>query len=97
MTNTKWMVALLASVMASVGWAADPPEVDKDGLHLVHNSDLRVVYTRPGVDFGQFDKVILVDAYVAFRKNWRRDEKQRCGSVQGQQARCRADQEARWR
>ena len=56
-------------------WAANkPPEVDTNGLHLVHHSNLRLVYQRPGVDFSKFDKVILVDAYVAFRKNWQRDQ-----------------------
>jgi hypothetical protein len=71
----KTLIVLLAGIVTVAAWAHDkPPEVDKDGLHLVHDSDLRQVYTRPGVDFGQFNQVILVDAYVAFRKNWQRDQ-----------------------
>jgi hypothetical protein len=50
-----------------------PPEVDNHGLHLVHHSELRLVYKLPGIDFSKYDKVILVDAYVAFKKNWKRE------------------------
>ncbi len=68
------LVVLLSGVLTAGAWAQSPPEVDRDGLHLVHHSDVREVYARPGVDFSQFGKVILVDAYVAFRKNWGRDQ-----------------------
>lgn len=72
------MTILIAFIFGGVIMAAaakdKPPEVDKDGLHLVHDSELRVVYRRPGVDLTQYDKIILVDAYVAFRKNWRREQ-----------------------
>lgn len=50
-----------------------PPEIDNHGLHLVHHSDLRLVYTLPGTDFSAYDKAILVDAYVAFKKNFKRE------------------------
>ena len=67
--------AMLLAVFAFGAWAKEkPPEVDSNGLHLVHHSELRVVYRRPGVDLSKYDKVILVDAYVAFRKNWERDQ-----------------------
>lgn len=70
------LTAVLLCFLASVAWSKDkPPEVDQHGLHLVHDSELRRVYKRPGVDIGQYDKVILVDVYVAFRKNWERDHK----------------------
>ena len=66
----------MSLLLVAVGAAAaeKPPEVDAHGLHLVHNSELRLVYQLPGTDFSKFDKVILVDAYVAFKKNWRRDQ-----------------------
>jgi hypothetical protein len=65
----------MLALTALSAWARDkPPEVDSNGLHLVHHSDLRIVYQLPGTDFSQFDTVILVDAYVAFRKHWQRDQ-----------------------
>ena len=73
--NTRTITLLTLLLAAAFGWAKEKlPEVDSNGLHLVHNSELRAVYQLPGTDFGKFDKVILVDAYVAFKKNWRRDQ-----------------------
>jgi hypothetical protein len=68
------LLAILGLVAMSAGAREKLPEVDSNGLHLVHNSELRVVYQLPGTDFKKFDKVILVDAYVAFKKNWQRDQ-----------------------
>lgn len=63
-----------ASFAAEKAIAADkPPEVDNHGLHLVHHSDLRLVYKLPDADLAKYDKVILVDAYVAFKKHWKRE------------------------
>lgn len=71
------LMTLALAVTAVGAWAKeDLPEVDSNGLHLVEHSELRVVYARPGVDLKQFDKVILVQAYVAFQKNWMRDQNQ---------------------
>jgi hypothetical protein len=69
------MVFLVSTLMlAPTGEAREkPPEIDNHGLHLVHHSDLRLVYTLPDTDFSVYDKAILVDAYVAFKKNWKRE------------------------
>lgn len=68
------LATVLVCALASMAWAeGKAPEVDGHGLHLVHDSKLRRVYKRPGVDVSQYDKVILLDVYVAFRKNWARD------------------------
>ena len=71
----KKLLAATALLMVTVGVNASnkPPEVDSHGLHLVHNSDLRLVYTLPGTDFSAYDKAILLDVYVAFKKNWKRE------------------------
>ena len=52
---------------------ADLPAVSHDGLHLLPDTKLRAVYMKPGADLGEYDKVALLDTYVAFRKNWQRD------------------------
>ena len=49
------------------------PEVDSDGLHLVKGTKVRVAYLKPGADLGQYSKVMLVDCFVQFKKNWAKD------------------------
>ena len=50
------------------------PEVTLDGLHHVKDSNLALVYAQPGVDFSQYQRVHLADAYIAFKKNWQRSQ-----------------------
>jgi hypothetical protein len=50
------------------------PEVTVDGLHHLSDTQLAIVYALPDADLSQYSKVYLVDAYVAFKKNWRRDQ-----------------------
>jgi hypothetical protein len=52
-----------------------PPEVTVDGLHLVPDSKLALVYAEPGADLAPYQRVQLLDAYVAFKKNWERDQR----------------------
>lgn len=54
--------------------ADDFPEVTLDGLHRLADSKLAVVYAKEGVDLSVYSKVWLVDASVAFKKNWQRDQ-----------------------
>jgi len=54
--------------------AADEiPRVTHDGLHLVKGTKVRAVWMKPGADLKEYDKVAILDAYVAFRKNWKQD------------------------
>jgi hypothetical protein len=53
------------------------PEVTEDGLHRVPDSKLAVVYAEPGADLSGYEKVQLLEAYVAFKKNWARDQRSR--------------------
>jgi len=65
------MVALLVGLPAS---AADKlPEVDSDGLQLVKGSKVRIAYVKPGATLGQYRRVMLLDCYVEFAKDWQRD------------------------
>ncbi len=50
------------------------PEVTIEGLQLIRDSNLALVYAEPGIDLGQYSKIYLDDAYIAFRKNWQRDQ-----------------------
>lgn len=53
------------------------PEVTEDGLHRVPDSKLAVVYAEPGAELSGYQKVQLLEAYVAFKKNWARDQRSR--------------------
>jgi len=49
------------------------PQTTKDGLQLVQQSELGAVYTKPGASLDAYNKIMLLDTYVAFAKNWKRD------------------------
>lgn len=67
---------LLVSISAvAPAWASkDLPEINDEGMVLVENSDLASVYADPGVDLGIYTKFILLDATVAFKKNWQSNQ-----------------------
>lgn len=64
-------VILLAACAASQQ-AAFPP-VSPEGLQLMPDTQLAAVYMKPGADLRQYDKIALLDTYVAFAKNWQRN------------------------
>jgi hypothetical protein len=51
----------------------DIPQVTADGLHLVPDTHLRMVYVDPDADLSVYSKLLLIDPQVAFRKDWQRD------------------------
>jgi hypothetical protein len=51
------------------------PEITEDGLHLVKGSKLAIVYAEPGADLAPYHRVKMMDPYVAFKKNWLRDQR----------------------
>jgi hypothetical protein len=70
----KMLVSLVIAVAATTAMAkTDLPAVSHDGLHLMPDTKLRAVYMKPGADLSQYDKVALLDTYVAFAKNWKRE------------------------
>jgi hypothetical protein len=75
MKRLNQVIFLLALVVFTGTAAAEtkPPEVSHDGLHLQKGTKLRMVYKADGADLSQYTKVALLDAYVAFKKNWKRD------------------------
>ena len=51
------------------------PEYTVEGLKRVPNpKNLAIVYAEEGADLSQYDRVYLVEPYVAFKKNWQRDQ-----------------------
>lgn len=49
------------------------PEVTTDGLHLVKQDNVVAVYVKPGASLDAYDKILLIDAYVAFAKDWQKN------------------------
>ncbi len=54
--------------------AAELPQTSHDGLQLVPSKEVQVLYVRPGATLAPYKRVALLDCYVAFRKNWQRDQ-----------------------
>lgn len=50
------------------------PAVNDEGMELVKDSELATVYADPGADLSVYNRVMLLDATVAFKKNWKRDQ-----------------------
>lgn len=53
------------------------PQITEEGLHRVPDSKLAVVYADPGAEFAAYKRVQLLETYVAFKKNWLRDQRSR--------------------
>lgn len=48
------------------------PEVTHDGLRRVHKSKFAVAYVKPGADLDRYDKFIILEPSVSFKKGWQR-------------------------
>ncbi len=64
--------ALLVAVGSFTVQSTDAPAVSFDGLHLVPDSKLAIAYVNPEADFSIYSEFMMLDAYVAFKKNWQR-------------------------
>jgi hypothetical protein len=60
------------------------PEYTVEGLKLVPNTkDIALVWAEPGADLTQYNRVYLTEPYVAFKKNWQRDQNRGSLRVKG--------------
>jgi hypothetical protein len=51
-----------------------------EGLQLIDDTQLALVYAEPDIDLGQYQRIYLDAVHVAFKKNWKRD-KNRSNSI----------------
>jgi len=66
--------ALLLCILAMPLAAKEElPQTTKDGLVLQHHTKLGAVYLKPGATLDAYDKVKILDCYVAFAKDWQRN------------------------
>ena len=67
-------IVLLSLSSASLSAARkEAPQVTPDGLELLPDTQLALVYADPDADLSHYDSLLLIDTQVAFIKNWRRD------------------------
>lgn len=68
--------SLLVAVLAvSPVWAnKDLPTVNEEGMELVKDTKMTTIYADPGADLSIYNRIMLEDASVAFKKNWQRDQ-----------------------
>ena len=78
--NTDWFfraifILLFSMVAVSPVLAKkDLPAVNDECMELIKDTDLATVYADPGADLSIYNRVMLLDATVAFKKNWKRDQ-----------------------
>ncbi len=65
---------LTGLVPATVALAEDKESVTYDGLERVEGARVYAAYITPEADFSVFKRVAILDPFVAFRSNWRRDQ-----------------------
>ena len=81
MTKSKTLILILSALLSLTVTAVQAkkkqelPEVTADGLHRVPDSKLAIVYAEPGADLGPYNRVSILQAHVAFKKNWARDQR----------------------
>ncbi|MCF6226274.1 MAG: DUF3313 domain-containing protein [Xanthomonadales bacterium] len=82
MRYNKFVIATIVSILslavfssASAKKATDLPQVTVDGLELVNQTSSGVVYAKPGATLAGYQRIKLLDAAVAFKKNWERDQR----------------------
>lgn len=71
------LLALLLGVAlacSAANAASKLPDVSPEGLRLMPNTKAAAVYMRDGAEFGGYDKVAIIDCYVAFKKDWKREQ-----------------------
>lgn len=75
-----WLAAALAAAGLAfwgAGALAHEPEEEAmsfDHLERVESSRVAVAYIDPYADFSAFQRVAILDPFVAFRSNWQRDQ-----------------------
>lgn len=72
-TPVQFLLVTSLLVISGKGIAQDRSEFTIEGLQLVEDSNLALVYAQANVDWSQYSKIYLDDAYIAFKKNWQSD------------------------
>jgi hypothetical protein len=68
------IVALNLAATTTVLAQEGDEEISFDGLERVEDSGVAMAYIDPEADFSAFERVVILEPFVAFRSNWQRDQ-----------------------
>ncbi len=71
---TTLVVYALCFTLPLTAFAEEAPNITFDGLVPVEDASVAMAYIDPEADFSVFKRVMILDPYVSFRSNWRRDQ-----------------------
>ena len=65
------------ALLCPIGSTADShiAQQTHDGLVLVPDSKIASAYVDPDADFGEYNRIMMTDCFVAFKKDWQEDQK----------------------
>jgi hypothetical protein len=66
---------LLALLAVTPGFCAPEPAETLEGLKLVPDTKAAAVYVLPEADFKQYSKFLILEPYIAFKKDWKREHR----------------------
>ncbi len=73
--NRLAVVSLLTGLVAAGPALSDKyPDITADGLSRVGSKNLDAAYRLPEADLSSYDKIMIAECEVSFRKNWQRDQ-----------------------
>jgi len=72
---TLLMAISLTAVPPVFAQGQESPQETHDGLTLVPDSKVAAAYVDSDADFSVYDKIMILDCRVAFKKDWQRDQK----------------------
>lgn len=71
-TTMKFAIITVAAALAmGCQSTSDAPQTSPDGMELKVSSRSTVAYKKEGVDFSEYNKVMILPSQVAFKKNWK--------------------------
>ncbi len=70
----KCLVFVPLSCFANMSFAQEEEGISFDGLVPVENARVASAFIDPDADFSVFERIAILDPFVAFRSNWQRDQ-----------------------
>jgi len=68
------LIASLLTVSSLCAAQEDGSELDTEGMQLIEDTNLALVYAQPGINWAQYSKIYMDEPFVAFKENWQRDQ-----------------------
>ncbi len=69
------LIMVLGLTVSSAAMASnDLPEITEEGLLLLKDTKMALVYAAPGANLKGYHRIILLEPHIAFKKNWQRDQ-----------------------